>query len=1008
MSIVLKSEELRRYFRNNGVLTEQMANSIFNKINIELVTTAGGKVSQDLLEDLALIRDNYPKLLRHTTIINNTGFETNLQPIIDVLATYPTLSHDSLKSLTIKSKYDSDYNLDYTKLQRIEKVTLSGGNRVSKVSFDPKKLPTRVKKGVELELENFDLSGLDLNGSKVNALSIKGRGTKNFTRVKGLEQVRTFTVANKDLDREFYDMVDFINGPKSNVSTLIIDSVNLSTERPFEMLKSDKIVQLDIKNCKLNNLEGFKAWHDRLTGLDVRGNDLTEKEIPTLMEFIEKHPIAYADFDNNTGIKNFFNSVTTENFSEHTRRNIYNSLFTTDGPRDVKNKDVLQKLSNDSSIPIAITDAEIIRGQAKVTANPIEIPDGVDLSRIDFNKEYLKGGTLLLSQAQIAELKKFGNLPKDMTLAVRITSAKDLDGDTIRKLYHEDGVKKVIMMNEDGIRNTRIAYSANDYFHIRNILDEIVAGIDPKEFDFEKFTTVYSRVADIIKYDHSVIDRTSTEGLRLAGSKRNDCRNLKNGLFDGTCVCAGYAEILRNALSLVDIKCKYLVGKTFDDPDLHSLHAWNAVELADENNVKRWYLTDPTWDAGKVLGGKPSYMLMDKDTFTRKGHQKYLSYDVPEISDKAYSRNRLTIGIEKARERMLDPRASYIEKRNKKKKEKASPIIKREEPKKKEPEKKEPEKKEPEKKPVEKKERVQSDEEKADREKREWVRAEMDNIYRILESTLGLDSSSRKKYYGKLAELEIKMKELDKKIGAYGEVEQPKSSSKEEQTNNKQPKKVEIKTERKTVTVNAPVYGANIDPKAQTHTVSDNDKKYPMSDIKMKSNEMVELETKLTKEQIKENQELEDYIDENKDNKANLPAVRDRNDLIAAKKDMMQRNAENKFVKFTNKLFKRNDEVPPKFISGIIKFSLNTRFWAQDIIREIRQKDDKIDDELSAILMADFDFKNKRKDELLSPEYMLKPRPYPRKKTYAERETERYLNKHGAGRSNSGRVDDGR
>ena len=172
MSIVLKSEELRRYFHNNGVLTEQMANSIFNKINIELVATAGGKVSQDLLEDLSLILDKYPKLLRHTTIINNTGFETNLQPIIDLLATYPTLSHDSLKSLTIKSKYDSDYNLDYTKLQRIEKVTLSGGNRVSKVSFDPKKLPTRVKKGVELELENFDLSGLDLNGSKVNSLSI--------------------------------------------------------------------------------------------------------------------------------------------------------------------------------------------------------------------------------------------------------------------------------------------------------------------------------------------------------------------------------------------------------------------------------------------------------------------------------------------------------------------------------------------------------------------------------------------------------------------------------------------------------------------------------------------------------------------------------------------------------------------------------------------------------------------------------------------------------------------
>ena len=44
---------------------------------------------------------------------------------------------------------------------------------------------------------------------------------------------------------------------------------------------------------------------------------------------------------------------------------------------------------------------------------------------------------------------------------------------------------------------------------------------------------------------------------------------------------------------------------------------------------------------------------------------------------------------------------------------------------------------------------------------------------------------------------------------------------------------------------------------------------------------------------------------------------------------------------------------------------------------------------------------------------MLKPKPYPRKKTYAERETERYLNKHGAGKSgagksNSGRIDEGR
>ena len=101
MSIRVKSEELRRYFRNNGLVTEEAAQSIFNKINIDLVTTTNGKVSQDLLDDLVLINATYPQLLRHTTIINTTGSEVDLQPIIDILATYPNKSFDTLKSLTI-------------------------------------------------------------------------------------------------------------------------------------------------------------------------------------------------------------------------------------------------------------------------------------------------------------------------------------------------------------------------------------------------------------------------------------------------------------------------------------------------------------------------------------------------------------------------------------------------------------------------------------------------------------------------------------------------------------------------------------------------------------------------------------------------------------------------------------------------------------------------------------------------------------------------------------------
>ena len=87
--------ELRRFFRNNGVVTETMAKSIFNRINIELVTTTNGKINQDLIDDLVLIRNTYPQLLRHTTIINNTGSQADMQPIIDILATYPNNSFDT-------------------------------------------------------------------------------------------------------------------------------------------------------------------------------------------------------------------------------------------------------------------------------------------------------------------------------------------------------------------------------------------------------------------------------------------------------------------------------------------------------------------------------------------------------------------------------------------------------------------------------------------------------------------------------------------------------------------------------------------------------------------------------------------------------------------------------------------------------------------------------------------------------------------------------------------------
>ena len=935
MSIRVKSEELRRYFRNNGLVTEEAAQSIFNKINIDLVTTTNGKVSQDLLDDLVLINATYPQLLRHTTIINTTGSEVDLQPIIDILATYPNKSFDTLKSLTIRSKYDSDFNLDYSKLINLDRLVLSGGNRVSKVTFDPKKLTVKHSplKDFELELENFDLSGLDLNGSSVNSLKLTGRGTRNFSRAKGLELIKSFTVKNKDLDREFYDMVDFINSESSNIATLDLDGVNLSVERIFELLTSKKIAELGVRNSKITNVEGLSKWNGRLTTLNLTNNDLKEKDIPELIRFMDENPNASVSFLGNTGINNLFNSLSVQEFSEHTKRNIYNVLRTFNGPREVKNKNVLHWLQEGKTIPISITDAEVVRGQAGLTLNPIEIPNGVNFETLDLDKDYLKGGTLLVSPAQIAELKKFGKLPKDMTLAVRITKASELSAEDIKKMYFEDGVNQVIMMNEDGLPNTKMPMKATDYYHLRGVLDEVVDGIETDEPDIQKFMTVYIRLAENINFDSRLEGKGLSDDIREAGRQRNNSRNLVNGLLEGTAVCSGYSEILRNALSLVGIKSKLVTGKCFNDPDFDDRHVWNAVEL-EENGTKKWYYTDLTWDAGKTLKGKAKNILIGEEEFRRKGHQVIDSYDLPEMSENDYPRDKVKNAITFAKRRMVNPRKAYVEPEVK-------PKVQEEPEKPKEPEKKE----EP------KGERVKTEEELADIEKLEKYNKNIADIYHILDTTTRLDPASRKKYYSDLVKCEAKRDELKLKIEAYGKQDA------------KQESKPEIKKET---------------PKPKEE--SKDDKKMPGVEINTGDVDFEENDP-----------DFEEIVEEG-GVRTLLPVLRTREDLIAYKKQNMLEKAEKGFVGFTNKFFGRNDNKPPRFISGIIKFALNTRFWLQDRIRNMRDIDDKIDEELMSISMVHYENNKKREEALLVEKHELTLPPKEdknRKKTIAERETEK-------------------
>jgi len=77
-----------------------------------------------------------------------------------------------------------------------------------------------------------------------------------------------------------------------------------------------------------------------------------------------------------------------------------------------------------------------------------------------------------------------------------------------------------------------------------------------------------------------------------------------------TAVCAGSAALLAELGRAAGIEIVVVVGDARDSDGLFdgNGHAWNAFNLAD-----RWYLADPTWDAGSV----------DGDTFTKEYESSY-------------------------------------------------------------------------------------------------------------------------------------------------------------------------------------------------------------------------------------------------------------------------------------------------------------------------------------------------------------------------------------------------
>ena len=163
-------------------------------------------------------------------------------------------------------------------------------------------------------------------------------------------------------------------------------------------------------------------------------------------------------------------------------------------------------------------------------------------------------------------------------------------------------------LNTDGFSENDFeildVYDKQTYIKCKKKIDEYI-----KDVDIEGLPTnipnrdkvIFGRICQLlsrITYDYSAIS-DSTEISR----KRRTSRNLVGGLLEDTCVCAGYAEIIRNIFSSCDIPCNFICGFRDDKDEEVVGHAWNQIKL---DGI--WYNLDFTQVAGSIH----KFLIRDK------------------------------------------------------------------------------------------------------------------------------------------------------------------------------------------------------------------------------------------------------------------------------------------------------------------------------------------------------------------------------------------------------------
>lgn len=672
--ISLKSKELQKALETEEIDNDKSF-GIREEIRIDLTNSAITELKEDLVEigkyypnvlDNITLANNTGTHIDMQEIID-TVYEGRKNE--DGKNINPT-------NLVIESNIPEDFDLDFSNApevvindsEKIDEISYNQKISFKNTSSSQIKLPNlkgKIPNTIDtIRIENCDVEGFDITLNKnigpgtgvlrnARKLELVGGNTSGIRDIIGLDDVISLSV-DRLSDEDFKDVMDISilnDQTMPRLFDIYIYGQNLAGRDFLSEIKNPNIVQLEVRNSSLENVVGLDSLKNQLISLSLNANNLSIEDLKKVSEIKKDNPIIRMSYYSNSELNDQISRLTGNVITDETY-NYLNSYFRRSGfidyrgltysiytHKNTSKKEMLKDFSRIDldKVPYYIEDAKVFREILPYTNNPMMIKDLTTFenylndSSNYFEQDYLKKGTLLLTKEQLNYLISSGKtIPQDINL--KINTVSDLTKQELENFKREcdsrglnlAGVKifddRCMDRNNPEVHNfdqketPTDPYEIDEYYKIREELDEIIKDIHSGMTDAEKFAVVYKRLADKIVYDHQVAeDSFSKEHAIYKAKLFCKSRNLSEGLIEKEgfdietnspnptlayrTVCAGYSDILKNALDLVGIESVIDSGNVHHNLTQNTYsggHAWNKVNIDG-----KWYYADLTWDAGK-------------------------------------------------------------------------------------------------------------------------------------------------------------------------------------------------------------------------------------------------------------------------------------------------------------------------------------------------------------------------------------------------------------------------